>query len=254
MHIYTCEDGFENMMCCIYAAWEGALVSGHDNVRLVREPVEQVTFFDEYIHVDYDKDKFEKVVRSIRNKISTEAFYYVYYASLSAEEDALDSIYRFLVEGFKKGALVIYQYTVPAVSRIMEIRRNVGNEACHFKEFARFNSLDNKLYVCHLEPKNNVISIVGQHFADRMPSEYWLIIDDNRSIAVVHSKDEENYLRVLTEDEMNSLKRTEFMEDEYTKMWRTFFDAIAIKQRENYACQRNLFPIWMRKHTTEFMK
>ena len=47
-------------------------------------------------------------------------------------------------------------------------------------EFARFNSIGNKVYVCHLEPESDVIYEVSLHFADRMPSENWLIIDDNR--------------------------------------------------------------------------
>lgn len=49
-------------------------------------------------------------------------------------------------------------------------------------EFARFNSIGNKVYVCHLEPESDVIYEVSLHFADRMPSENWLIIDDNRKV------------------------------------------------------------------------
>lgn len=66
------------------------------------------------------------------------------------------------------------------------------------------------------------------------------------------SKDGTNYLRYLTDDEFESLHKTEQYEDEYTEMWKTFFQAVAIKERENYVCQRNLFPIWKRKHAVEF--
>ena len=34
MYIFTCEDRFEDMMCCIYHAWEKALKVGHGCVRL----------------------------------------------------------------------------------------------------------------------------------------------------------------------------------------------------------------------------
>ena len=147
----------------------------------------------------------------------------------------------------------MYQYNIPEVARILELRRNVGNEAHYFREFARFNSIDNRLYICHLEPKNDITEIVANHFADRMPSENWMIIDDNRKTAVVHVADCENYIRILSDDEMEKLKKTELVSDEYTDMWRAFFDAIAIKERTNYRCQRNMMPLWMRKHATEFM-
>lgn len=253
MYIYTAKNNIEDMLCCIYTAWEKALVCGHDNIRLMKEPVLQTTLFDEYVHTDYDEEKYEKVVRSIKRKISDNAFFHIYYALLSYEEDSLDASYRFLIKAFKVGADIMYQYNIPEVARLLELKRSVSNEAHYFREFARFNSLDNRLYICHLEPKSDIIAILGNHFADRMPSEDWMIIDDNRQTAVIHAKNSENYMRILTDDEMVRLRKTELMNDEYTDMWKAFFDAIAIKQRTNYKCQRNLMPLWMRKHATEFM-
>ena len=181
-----------------------------------------------------------------------EAYLDVYYATLSAEEDALQAIYNFLRVGFAAGCRVLDYYTNPHVMRILELRRKVGNESHHFREFARFQSLNGKVYVSHLEPKSDVIMLVGRHFADRMPSEHWMIIDDTRKTACVHPKDGTNYLRYLTDAEFETLRKTEEYEDEYTDMWKTFFHAVGIKERENYICQRNLFPIWKRKHVVEF--
>ena len=84
--------------------------------------------------------------------------------------------------------MVLEQYSNPHVMRMLELRRKVGNESHHFNEFARFQSLDRKVYVSHLEPKSDVIMLVGRHFADRMPSEHWMIIDDNRKTDVRTSK------------------------------------------------------------------
>ena len=252
MYIFTCEDRFEDMMCCVFEAWEKALKVGHDNVRLLREPISQSTLFDEYIHVDYDEKKYQRITSGIASKISSNALFQVHYASLSHEENALDIIYRFLLKGFQVGREILQQFTDPDVMRLFEVRRNVGNEAHYFREFARFTSIDNQVYVCHLEPKSNVIEIVGRHFADRMPSEHFVIIDDRRKLAVVHPKNEENYLRELSDEEMKILGQSESYEDQFVELWKAFFDAIAIKQRENYKCQRNLMPLWMRKHVTEF--
>ena len=164
----------------------------------------------------------------------------------------MDAVYRFLISGFREGADVVFMRTDPAVMRIKEIRRKVVHEARYFREFARFNSMNGKVYVCHIEPRSDVIYEVALHFADRMPSENWLIIDDNRNKAVVHPVDDEMYVRFLTREEMELLADTESVKDEYTDMWKAFFDAIVIKQRYNTDCQRNLMPIWMRKHVTEF--
>ena len=239
------------MMTCIYDAW--ASRKGHGNIKLLREPVFQQELFDEYIHVEGDEEKAEKVLRSVRAKISPTAYIDVLYAAHSCEEDALDTIYRFLVLGFAYGAKVSSMLSYPPVMRLMELKRNVGNEAHFMHEFTRFTSIDGKVYVSHIEPKNDVLALTAEHFQDRMPSEYFLIIDDRRRSVAVHPRNEEFYIRYLTAEEAQSLSETEQSTDEYTVLWRTFFDTIGIKERANPACQRNLFPIWRRKHVTEFM-
>ena len=45
-----------------------------------------------------------------------------------------------------------------------------------------------RFYVSHLEPKSDVIMLVGRHFADRMPSEHWMIIDDKPENSMRTSK------------------------------------------------------------------
>lgn len=73
-------------MTCIYDAWSEALRIGHDQIQLKKEPILQQTMFDEYVHVDGDNVKAEKVIRSVRRDISDEAYLDVYYATLSAEK------------------------------------------------------------------------------------------------------------------------------------------------------------------------
>lgn len=251
MMVFTCLPDFEAMMTCIYDAWDWALKNGHENLRLELEPIIQPTFFDTYMHIEADPEKVEKVVRSIQRKISYESYIRVYYACL-CEEDLLDVIYRYLRIGFRVGARVDAMLTEAPVMKLTENRRKIGNESHYFREFMRFSCVDGKVYVAHFEPKSNVVYLVARHFADRMPSEHWMIIDDTRRLAVVHPCDQEMYLRKLEEEEFEQLRQLDERRDEFTELWQTFFDTIAIKERENRKCQRNMMPIWMRKHAPEF--
>lgn len=138
MYIFTCDNTFEDMMCCIYHAWEKALKVGHGCVRLEKRGEEQISLFDEYIYVEYNEEEYKKVVRSIKHKISEEAYACVYYACLSSEQDALDTAYRFLIKGFKIGSDITFMRNDPDVMRIKDIRRKVLHETRYFMEFARF--------------------------------------------------------------------------------------------------------------------
>ena len=81
MKVFTCKDRLEDIMTCIYDAWSEALQIGHDQIQLKKEPIFQQTIFDEYIHVDQDTSKAEKVIRSIRRDISDEAYLDIYLAT-----------------------------------------------------------------------------------------------------------------------------------------------------------------------------
>lgn len=249
MYIFTCRPDYDSMLTCIYEAW--ASHKGHQNIRLCLEPVEQYTLFDEYIHVEADEKKAESVSRSVWYKISPKVYGEMGYALLSFEEDALDTVYRMLVLGFHYGAKVLDMVQYRDVVRFHEIRKLVSREAHSFREFMRFDQVDGRVYVAHFEPRSRVLMPVASYFADRMPSEYWMIIDDVHREAIVHPKDGECYLRILTEEEFQALLHTE-QEDFYTRLWRRYFHTMGIAERENRACQKNHFPLWMRKHVTEF--
>ena len=47
------------MLTCIYEAFNSGM--GHKNIKLMLEPIREYTLFDEYVHVNGDVDKAEKV-------------------------------------------------------------------------------------------------------------------------------------------------------------------------------------------------
>lgn len=252
MHIYSCERDFSAMLTCIYVAWAGG--EGHKNVKLALEPIGQYSLFDEYTHVDADEEKAAKVMDAVNRKISPHFYYEIAYCSMGYEDDVLDVMYRMMLMGFtyKEDALNMVQYG--AVMRYKEIRRRLEREVCRFQEFSRFHLVDGHFYVAHIEPKSYLVVALGPIFADRMPSEDWMIVDDVHKEAVVHVKNSKYYLRKLTDEEFQRVLLTEKQNDEYTDLWKVFFDSIAIKERTNERCQNTLFPIWTRKHAVEFNK
>ena len=249
MYIYTCAPDYESMLTCIYEAWAGK--RGHKNVKLYVEPIEQFSLFDEYIHVNADANKAESVSRAIWHKISPKMYWEISYALLSFEEDALDTVYRMLLLGFNFGAKALDMVQYREVIRFREIRKLVSREVNSFREFLRFYCVYDSVYVAHFEPRSRVLMPVASYFKERMPSENWMIIDDVHKEAMVHPKEGECYLRILSEEELQELSGTE-QEDFYTRLWKRYFHTMGISGRENKSCQQNHFPLWMRKHVTEF--
>ena len=250
MTIYSCEQELVAMFTCIYVGW--ASNKGYKNIRFMLEPIEQYTLFDEYVHVEPDEQKAESVKDAICRKISPFVYSELAYCSMSCEADVLDNIYRVLLLGFNHGPDVLQMTQYSDIMRNREITKRLSNEVCRFREIVRFHEIGRSLYIAHIEPKSKLLLSLGHAFSDRMPSENWMIVDDVHKEAIIKPADEPYYYRKLNDDEMSRLMLTEQENDEYTDLWKVFFDSIAIKERENYRCQRNLFPIWARKHAVEF--
>lgn len=249
MRIYTCEPYWEAMLTTIYEAWSSRL--GHENIRLILEPVSQYTLFDEYIHVDADPVKASKVIDAINLKISPYVYSELAITGMAYEEDVLDNIYHVLILGFALGRSVLDHMQYRDVMRNREIRSRVGREACRFQEILRFHQIGNS-YIAHFEPKSRIAEFLGPIFQDRMPSENFMIVDDVHREAVIHEADQQYYMRRLTEHEFQRLLETESVNDGYTDLWKVFFDTIAIKERTNPKCQMTHFPLWARRHAVEF--
>lgn len=249
-HRFVCEDEFDAMMSCIYEAW--IWENRGFTVELAVESQQNFQLFCVEHQVRTDDERTEKVIRSIRKKISAGALRLVYYCAMSAAEEKLNVIYRFLRLGFAVGPRVVSCLTEEPVTRIHELSRKVGNETHQFREFTRFTEGEDGILWAVISPRSNVLTLLSPYFADRLPSENWMIVDNKRGIAALHQTDSQWYLRRLSEAELSLVMNRDRDSEEYAVLWRAFFRGIAISQRINPRCQTNFLPKWYRENMTEF--
>lgn len=254
-YIFLCEDSVEGIFSAVYTAWSARV--GHMNVKLEILPREgectTYELFAEYTAVETDTAHAESVARSIKGKISEKAYRSVIGAAMSCAPDKADTIYHFLVLGFAMGGAVINHLSDRYVSRIFELNRFVMNDAHFHNEFLRFEELENNVLIAKCEPQNNIVSIVAEHFSDRFSGENFIIYDVGRHIAAVHRKGYHWVLVHIQKDVIDQLE-VSGKDNGYQKLWRTFFDNIAVKERINPELQRNLLRLHYRKYMTEFIR
>ncbi|MCI8465780.1 MAG: DNA metabolism protein [Lachnospiraceae bacterium] len=251
MKIFLCEDSLEGIFTGIYEAWASGL--GHENVRVLMKAQYEPELFAEYEEVKPDAEKSEKVANSIQKKISGEAFRVVCRAAFSEKAKRADAIYRFLIEGFHYGAVILRLLQNPAVAEVFALARKVANEAHQYLEFIRFEQLANGILFATISPKSRVVTLVAPHFADRFPRENWVIYDDGREEAAIHPAGGDWVVAEFPKERADLFLEAYGASDGYEGLWKVFFHTIGIKERENPNCQRNFLPLWYRKHMTEFL-
>ena len=259
--VFLCGPEPEDIFTAVYDAWASRL--GHGNVLLeIETPNRQPRLFARDRYVKRDDQKAEKVARSVYRKISAEAYHGIYQAALSFEEDRADAIYRFLIRGFEVGAEVIDRLQDPAVCRVFELSRRVGRESHLFLEFARFAQWENGILFGRLAPKCNVLPIIAPHFDGRLSGENWILYDETRRRAAVHPAGGSWFLADTAEAgweelfaEQEAKEKDPLLvptdQEAWEELWKGFVKNIAIGPRVNPALQRNLMPLWYRKHMTE---
>lgn len=252
--IYLCDDSIDGIFTAIYQAWSSRY--GHSNIKIEEKSegskYSNIELFSEYIAVDTDYSLAMKVSKSIKEKISEEAFEMVCSVALSDYCGKADLIYRFLILGFSTGADIIQHLSNEVVNQMFRLNKNVNNEAHHLLGFVRFSEQEKGLLTSVIHPKNNVLTIITPHFTDRLPQEKFVIYDEKRKLATFHVPGNAWILAKIPEIDQSRLAEITNSEDEYRDLWKAFFDQIAIKERINKKLQRNNLPLRFRGDMTEF--
>lgn len=252
--IYLCDNTIDGIFTGIFEAWSSKL--GHSNVKLEEKSegskYSNIELFAEYVAVDTDPLLAQKVARSIRQKISEEAYEMCCRVALSDYAGKADLIYRFLILGFAVGRSITEHLNHEIVNMMFKVNKNVSNETHHLLGFIRFSEQESGLLTSIIHPKNNVLSLVMPHFADRLPTERFLIYDANRKQAALHVPNTPWIIADVPELDVDRVREVSKYEDQYRDLWISFFNHIAIKERINPRLQRNNLPLRFREDITEF--
>ena len=251
-YIYRCEDSAEGILTGIYDAWASVHRHEENRIEVCTGEWEVPMLFAEYIDVIPDAEKSEKVQRSVRLRVSEEAYEMVMKAVLSGDPEKGEVIYRFLIYAFREGARAGKSYGNPWVMRLFEAVRNYDNESHHLKGFLRFDEQENGLLLARYAPKNNVLGDLMEHFSDRLNGENFMIFDEKRRIVGIHRIGTVWFVYRLNEEEYRMFASAYVKEDSYAALWKIFHRKIAIAERENPALQRNNLPLRFRPYMTEF--
>lgn len=249
-----CEDSLEGVFTGIYNAYLKKLP--HEKIHLCIGEEENYRLFAVYEECVPEEKKAASVAKTIIREFGEEAYLSVCRAMASTEADKGEAIYKTIVTGFhmKNRKALMGNLADTYVHRVFELSRFTANEAHFHVEFLRFRELESGILYAPIGPKNNIITFITPHFADRLPLENFVIHDENRNIFAVHPAGHEWFLRQGEEDMELQNHSFSVGEEKYSELFTRFFHTIAIKERGNDVLQRGMLPLRYRKYMTEFIK
>ena len=268
MRDYLYDGTFEGLLTCVYHNYYTDKAAG-------------IYIGDEYqrdmltgcMEVATEPDKAARVYDAIAEKISPYALRMVYKAYLSGILGKENIILNYILLGFKCGAAIGSMHGNSAVNELEAVVRKVSAEQERMLQFVRFRVVRcggvqetdasalsvaelhsagrRDILYAEIEPDHDVLELVIHHFAERFRHDPLIIHDVGRSKAAVayEGKWYVTDARLILSGEEALIDTEE--EEDYRRLWRTYFDHIAIKERKNPKCQRNFMPERYWKHLTE---
>lgn len=253
--VLVCEDSLEGIFTGIYEAY--AMRVPLDTVYLETGSQDNLRLFTTYHTIIPDSNKATKVVRTLRERLGEEDYHTLCMALSSPAQDKAQAVFRTVVWGLKEKQCrsIMEHLTDDHVRRVLELSRGAGNELQHLKGFLRFQELESDILFSTIHPANDILPLLVVHFADRLPKEDFVILDEGRKLYAVHPSGKEWFMMKDIPGETNLTDVPYTVEEKYyQELFRHFCHSISIESRENLKLQRNMLPIHFRKYMVEFAK
>lgn len=252
MNVYQCEDSIEGIFTAIYNAYEDR--SRPEDTMLAL--TDELMLFARYIKVTADKEKVLKVLNTLRRKFGEEDYRRLCYALAAPDEDKAQAVYQTIARGLAdecRPGHLLDNLANDYIHKVFKLFRATNNEVMHLEGFVRFQELENGILYSKIGPKNNILTFLMPHFADRFPMENFMLYDAGRNLFGIHPAGKQWYLRqdshyYMDESSLSMSKG----EQRYEELFRYFCHKIAIKERYNPKLQRNMLPLRFQEYMIEF--
>jgi probable DNA metabolism protein len=234
MTIYLYDGSFDGLLCAIYESYYHK-----DKPQDIKKVIGfGGSLFAKTYTVETQKEKAQKVARSIQEKISRETYENIYDAFLSEEVDAELDILRYVQLGFTLGKKLDEDLAHPLVLPIHQKSQRVARERHRMLGLLRFEKLKTGIYYAPFSPTYDILSTLGSHFAERFGDQSFIIHDIKRRVALLYKP--KRWIMTPVDGEL----KLELDEEEkaFQQLWTRYYQHIAIKNRQNLKLQRQFMP------------
>jgi len=247
MASYIYDASFEGFLTCVYFSYYQKKATGISTFEdyqgsLIEEPVEIIT----------DQVKAMKVYKAIEKKISLIDLRRIYRVFNSSLLDREMIILAYIELGFKLGDKISLYHTNSTVKKIENAQYKVGREIERMLGLTRFSGLSGGILYAKIQPEHDILEFIAGHFSDRLKNDPFIIHDAGRGKAII-SQSGKWYISKFTEEDYQEISCISKEENDIRKLWKKYFETIAIKERLNSKCQKNMMPVRYWKNLTEML-
>lgn len=208
--------------------------------------------FMQPFQVETNEESARRLVRAIVNKAGEDVLNLLQAAFRSEESSVEMQILAYLRKLFASDSPDYAKNPasaemLPLLKTAQAVRREAGN----MLGMVRFDKSHDGMYISEIEPKYNIVDMIVGHFRGRFPNGRWAIVDVKRGYGAYYDGKHTQMVEVPNPAELSKKIATEAAADEFTKMWKSYYDSMAIKERLNPKLLKRCLPVRYWKHLPE---
>ena len=243
MNVFLYDNTFEGLLTVVFESFKLKILPD----AIVYKNKYQPSLLDISFEIITDVLKAERVWNGIKAKTSKEACDMVYHTFLSGMDNIGMIIFHYLQLTFAANYNVSVNYREESVLLIKQIQQKVLKEAHRMFMFVRFQKTNNDIYFAPIQPKYDVIPLIGKHFKNRFRDQIWIIYDTERDYGLYYDLKTVEEIKLEQHNINKSSGKIdasllEEKEECYQILWKNYFDAININERKNLKVQMQFMP------------
>lgn len=254
MTVFIFDNTLEGLLTAVFEAYARRTFPD----TLVTEGTPLPLFCEETYLVVTDEAKADRVWNGLARRLSPAALQCVARTWLAEENDTPAVLFRFIRKVIDSPVRIETNQADPDVRAFTQMWRRVEWERTRLMQFIRFQKAADGTYFAAVEPEKNALPLIVSHFKDRFADQRWLIWDVERAYGFYYDLCEVRRVTIQASDSLphltdGQLDESQMAPDErlFQSLWKTYFQAICIRERINPRKQRQDMPVRYWKYLTE---
>lgn len=230
--IFVYDGSFDGFLCCVHEYY----YSSFNPVEIICEEDVQASFFQQ-VTIATDSFKADKVKGAIATKISKYSLQFLQECMLVYGKEKEMHMLQYAVKGFKVGQDINKMVADEDVDWLLKAHRHLHREKHLYLGLVRFYKAGD-VYISVIKPKNRILPLIAYHFTTRFAGQSFMIYDCVNRQALMYNKQQATIIQA------DNIELPELCDDELDmqRLWKLFYDTIAIKERYNPRCRMNFMP------------
>lgn len=234
--VFIYDGSYEGLLSCIFVIFKERITP----VAINAEDNYQFALLDTARRIDTNEGWAARVLKGLDGRThacASALIYKIFLSELPLSEMLIYQVVRAIIQHGDK--TILENFANPFILKAAKIEKMIDREVHRMHAFVRFQKSQEGLFSAVIDPDFNVLPLIGDHFERRYTDQSWLIFDARRQYGLYYNQEDTSYVSSghpifeLNIDMFQQEAIQDVREKEYQSLWKNYFHAVNINERNN---------------------